>query len=177
MRFSVDEIAPAPWKNGRGTTRELAQRSKQGQMVWRLSFADIAQDGAFSTFPGLSRIHTIATGQGLTLRSTGTEYLALPRNPVEFHGGLLLEATLTDGPCQAFNVIFDPLLVQATASVLNAGSIDLAGGEKVMFVIAGQLDMGSQGVFGLHQGLVLDTPATGVLSDDGVVLQISFAPV
>ena len=177
MRFSVDEIAPSPWKNGRGTTREFAQRSEQGQMVWRLSFADIAQDGAFSTFPGLSRIHTIATGQGLKLVGTNGEYLAQLHKPLEFDGGLLLDATVVDGPCQAFNVIFDPLLVHATASISNVGSIDLTGGENALFVLAGQLDMGSQGVFGLHQGLVQDPPATGVLSYGGVVLVIRFTPV
>ncbi|WP_369410540.1 HutD/Ves family protein [Parasedimentitalea denitrificans] len=173
----MDEIAPAPWKNGRGTTRELAQRSEQGQMVWRLSFADIAQDGAFSTFPGLSRIHTIATGHGLKLSGTNSEYVAKPLKPVEFDGGLILNATLTDGPCQAFNVIFNPQLTQAQASIVEGESIGLEGGEKVLFVLAGQLDMGSQGVFGVQQGLVLDAPATGVLSDDGVVLVIQFTPI
>ena len=176
MRFSVDDIAPMPWKNGGGTTRELVQRSVQGQMVWRLSFADITQDGAFSTFPGLARIHTIATGQGLMLLGTSGEYLAQLHKPVEFDGGLLLDATLTDGPCQAFNVIFDPRLVQAQASIVNAGPIDLEGGENVLFVLAGKLDLGPLGAFEQHQGLVLDSPTTGTLSDDGVVLWVGFKP-
>ena len=177
MRFSVDEIAPEPWKNGRGTTRELAQRLVHGQMLWRLSFADITQDGAFSRFPGLSRIHTIATGRGLTLRGASGEYTAQPHKPVEFDGGLSLDATLTDGPCQAFNVIFDPQFVQAKARVVQAGTIDVECKENVLFVLSGQLGMGPLGTFEQHQGLVSDAPATGTLSDGGVVLQISFAPV
>jgi len=177
MRLSAKESVPVPWKNGGGTTRELSHRSELGQMIWRLSLADISRDGPFSAFPRLCRIHTIVTGRGLSLVGGGVTFLAKPFQPLMFDGALQLDAELVDGACQAFNVIYNPDLVQAEAEVSSAGPIRTEKGENVLFVLTGELDLGALGRLTRHEGLILKDPASGQVSDGGMVLQICFAPV
>ena len=41
-----------PWKNGGGATTEIWKAaSPAGEMLWRLSIADVASDGRFWNFP------------------------------------------------------------------------------------------------------------------------------
>src|SRR5690606_24981691 len=47
-----------PWKNGGGTTLQLAISPKGASLedfAWRISSAQVAVDGAFSSFPGADR--------------------------------------------------------------------------------------------------------------------------
>lgn len=174
MRFDAAQAAPVPWKNGGGTTRELAVQQAGGRMAWRLSLADIGRDGPFSGFPGLMRIHTIVAGNGLRLSNDSTELQARPLQPLHFDGGLALMAQLADGPCRALNVIYDPELVAAEARVLRPGAV-AAGAGGILFVLEGKLDLGPAGRFGPLQGLVLDNPAAGTLTG-GLVVRIRFTP-
>ena len=65
----------APWKNGGGVTHEIAKSEEDGAWLWRLSIAEVATDGPFSAFLGLSRILTVIEGEGLQL------HLPLSREP------------------------------------------------------------------------------------------------
>lgn len=47
-----DAVAPVPWRNGAGSTRQLVD----DPVGWRLSVAELEQDADFSDFPGLDRI-------------------------------------------------------------------------------------------------------------------------
>lgn len=50
-------MAPEPWRNGAGTTRELASRTDAGgELLWRISLASLDDDAAFSVFAGLDRL-------------------------------------------------------------------------------------------------------------------------
>jgi len=177
MRFCVASLPPLPWKNGKGTTRELALQEDHGRMIWRLSLAEITQDGAFSTFPGMDRIHTIVAGQGLLLDGGETTLAAKPYCPLHFDGRLPLTARLLDGACQAFNVIYDPKLVTASAQTLTGDRVITTEGQHALFVLRGKLDLGPAGTFGSGEGLVLDHTVSGLLTDDAQVLQIQFTPV
>jgi len=177
MRFCVASLSPVPWKNGKGTTRELALREDHGRMIWRLSLAEITQDGAFSTFPGMARIHTIVAGQGLLLDGGEITLAAKPYHPLHFDGGLTLTARLLDGACQAFNVISDPELVKATAQILTGDRVITTEGQHALFVLRGELDLGPAGTFSSGEGLVSDHVVSGLMTDDAQVLQIQFTPV
>lgn len=144
MRFSLAEIASQPWKNGGGSTRELALQQEAGKMTWRVSLAQIDQDGAFSAFPGLARIHCIVSGAGLSLFNADTHLEARPLQPLHFAGGLLLDARLNDGPCQAFNLIYDPARISADMQILGAGEHMLGAGDYVIFVLSGQANLAGQ---------------------------------
>lgn len=59
------------WKNGGGTTAEIAV-SPEGAGLddfdWRLSMATVETDGPFSAFPGIDRTLSILEGEGIRLR-------------------------------------------------------------------------------------------------------------
>ncbi|MGI4858448.1 MAG: HutD/Ves family protein, partial [Janthinobacterium lividum] len=63
-------LAPVAWKNGGGTTSEIAvwpRAASFDAFVWRVSVAEIAQDGAFSDFPGVDRTIVLLSGAGMDL--------------------------------------------------------------------------------------------------------------
>lgn len=104
----IDDIAPAPWKNGGGVTREIALCADDTDMVWRLSVADVECAGPFSHFPGMKRVLTVIEGAGLDLRHEGGVIGARPGVPVRFDGDIEIGCDLVLGPVRDFNLIFDP---------------------------------------------------------------------
>ncbi|MBL8791130.1 MAG: HutD family protein [Rhizobiales bacterium] len=110
-----------PWNNGGGITHEVSREDVDGKMLWRLSLAEVGQDGPFSLFPGLARILTVIDGAGMDLVSPGgTLVHALPLlRPVYFSGDEELAGRLREGPCLDFNLIYDPKLFNGAAIVLS----------------------------------------------------------
>jgi len=108
MILRADDIAPTAWKNGGGKTRELL-RLPAGTDDWRvrLSVADIAADGPFSPFPGVTRHFAVLSGAGVRLAWPGgrrTEHRASDPALV-FDGALAPECTLLDGPTRDLNLM------------------------------------------------------------------------
>lgn len=101
------DLIEVPWKNGGGTTREIATGKIDGQTAWRLSRADVAKDGAFSDFAGLTRILTVVSGGGMALKHAGGTLVADLWEPVQFDGGLKVSSYLKDGPLTDLNLMFD----------------------------------------------------------------------
>jgi environmental stress-induced protein Ves len=109
------KITPAdhlvmPWKNGLGTTREIAIDPQGASMAdaafrWRLSIADVAQSGPFSSFPGIDRTIMVVKGNGMVLSVAGRPPKRLDRCfvPYQFSGDAATECNLIDGPIQDFN--------------------------------------------------------------------------
>ena len=54
----LDAVAPAPWRNGGGSTRELLLWPEAHDWVLRVSVARIAQDGDFSAWPSLRQLNS-----------------------------------------------------------------------------------------------------------------------
>jgi len=104
------------WKNGGGVTHEIAREDREGRMAWRLSIAEVAQDGPFSAFPGLSRILTVLEGAGIDLVADAGTLDARPLAPVAFSGETPIFGRLVDGPIRDFNLIFDGGLVAGSVS-------------------------------------------------------------
>jgi uncharacterized protein len=111
----VRKLAPAeftvmPWKNGGGTTTQLALHPRGADMDsfgWRISMARVASDGPFSAFPGVDRSLAIVEGAGLRIQAQDMPGMALqPASPVfRFAGEASIHATLADGPLTDFNVM------------------------------------------------------------------------
>lgn len=140
MRFSLSQISPQVWKNGGGSTRELAREdTAKGHMIWRASLARIDRDGAFSNFPGLSRILCIVSGAGLQLSNADVQLVAEPLKPLHFDGGLDLTAWLRQGACEAFNLIYDPDRMSAEMKICDAGRHHFDDGTQLIFVLEGSL--------------------------------------
>ncbi len=106
---AADRIA-VPWKNGGGITREIVASPPGVGMEdfgWRVSLADVAAGGPFSTFPGVDRVLTVIEGSGLSLSIDGRPAVVLEAGspPLAFPGDSRCEAGLRDGPIRDLNVM------------------------------------------------------------------------
>lgn len=81
-----------PWANGRGATLELGRQTDARGLVWRLSRAQVTEDGPFSDLPGLTRILVLLDGPGFDLVWTSQadtpprRHRLQPLEPVSFPG-------------------------------------------------------------------------------------------
>jgi len=69
-----------PWKNGLGSTLELATNAAEpgGPWTWRLSLADVPTRASFSAFPGVDRHLAVLDGAGMKLERN-PEQIEVPR--------------------------------------------------------------------------------------------------
>ena len=131
------DVAPQPWANGGGTTRELA-RADDG--TWRISLADIGSDGPFSAFPGRHRLLTVVDGPVLGLEVDGAAHVVEPQRPFAFSGDAAVVASVPEGPVRALNVVVDPAAVTPYVTVLELGrtsTLPLAA-DQAGYVLTGQ---------------------------------------
>lgn len=97
-----------PWKNGGGTTEEIAREPAAGDsFLWRLSMAHIDAPGPFSDFSGYTRVMVLLSGNGLTLRCAGEADRVLRDSGdlVRFDGSLSVHCSLHDGSCTDLNLM------------------------------------------------------------------------
>jgi environmental stress-induced protein Ves len=138
-----------PWKNGGGTTTEIA-RSPGGDSLadfdWRISMAHVGGDGPFSIFDGIDRSIAILAGRGMTLGvgQRGEVRLDVSSPPFAFPADLALNATLAAGPIDDFNVmtrrgrwrhLLSRLTLDARAEVAPLGDLAFVfavGGEAAL---------------------------------------------
>jgi environmental stress-induced protein Ves len=118
--FRFTDLIATPWKNGGGVTRELLRNEADGNVVWRLSIADVASEGPFSAFPGMRRNLTVIEGEGMQLVCPDRSFLAADLlSPVAFSGDEPINGLLPQGPCRDFNVIWNPSLVEAAVTLIG----------------------------------------------------------
>ena len=122
--FSPDDFVTQPWKNGGGTTHEIAREDRGGALLWRLSIAEVATDGPFSSFPGLARVLTVIEGAGLHLHTPEGRLDALPLAPVAFSGDTPVDCRRIAGEVHDFNVIYDPARISARVTLAATGRTD-----------------------------------------------------
>lgn len=117
------DLIEVPWKNGGGTTREIATGITDQHVVWRISRADVAQDGAFSDFTGFIRILTVVSGGGMVLEHANGTLDAELWDPVRFDGSLRINSRLTKGPLTDLNLMFDPTFCEGDV-ILRRGPFE-----------------------------------------------------
>jgi uncharacterized protein len=101
-------VAPQPWRNGGGQTRELLAWPPGAGAEWllRVSVAEIERDGPFSPFPGVERWFAVLEGRGVALRFAGHEMLATPDSaPVHFDGAAAPDCRLLGGSTRDLNLM------------------------------------------------------------------------
>lgn len=102
-------LRPAPWKNGGGSTTEIALEPKGAgfdEFDWRISLATISQSGPFSVFAGIDRTLALVDGDGVLLDFGGERFVLSEADPIiEFPGEAAVHATITDGVTTDFNVM------------------------------------------------------------------------
>lgn len=111
QRFAVAELLETPWKNGGGTTREVACwpfGAGLDSFDWRVSIATIAAGGPFSAFRDIDRTIMLLDGAGVRLRSRDAsidQRLDEPLAPFNFPGEAALNCELLGGASSDLNVM------------------------------------------------------------------------
>lgn len=73
-------LRAAPWKNGGGSTMEIAIFPPEAGLMafdWRISLATITADGPFSSFPGIDRSLMLVDGDSVQLTLDGARKVVL----------------------------------------------------------------------------------------------------
>jgi uncharacterized protein len=127
VSLTPDDYADQPWKNGKGTTREIAKDGAD-PFLWRLSWAVVPESGPFSSFPGYDRSLTLLSGGPMTLSHDGKPARTIaPLHPHLFRGESLTTAQV-DTPTEDFNLF--TLRDKAKGAVYPARFAD---GEELQF--------------------------------------------
>ena len=178
-----NDLVEVPWKNGGGVTREIVRRHMDdGQLVWRLSIADVASEGPFSAFPGLQRILTVIEGEGMVLERLTQDALAADLfKPVAFSGDEPINGLLPNGPCRDFNVIWNPKLARATVTVFQGPKefADSATDESMgLLCLSGSTLLSTgQTLAPLDFALFESKSECAHVAEDSMALLIGIAPV
>jgi uncharacterized protein len=160
-------VAPQPWRNGAGLTRELAAWPGAQDWAWRISVAEVSASGPFSDWPGVSRWFAVLAGAGLSLQVGGTSHLLdADSAPLAFDGASPCSCELRDGPTQDLNLMLRQgraearmLRVKGTHSLQSTRPVTVA-----VYAAMGsaRLEMGSEDLPLLARHLawrMLDAPA------------------
>lgn len=105
----ANEYRRERWRNGFGWTREILRSPEAGDdWDWRLSIAEIEQDGPFSAFPGIERELVLLHGHGVRLRFDDGEVREVlpPHGRVRFAGERTARGELVDGFTHDFNLMW-----------------------------------------------------------------------
>ena len=129
-----------PWKNGGGTTTEIAV-SPEGAALddfdWRVSMARVERDGPFSAFPGIDRTLSILEGEGMILNVSDRIPFELTKasEPLPFPADVPTRANLIAGPIVALNVMSRRArMVHSVERMTIAGTVELAIAAETMLV-------------------------------------------
>nr|WP_274630713.1 HutD family protein [Mesorhizobium shangrilense] len=108
--LSAADHRTMPWKNGGGTTTEIAVSPEGAGLEdfdWRLSMARVEAGGPFSVFPAIDRSLTVLEGEGIILKVGDRASIGLLRtsDPLPFPADASTSSTLIDGPILDLNVM------------------------------------------------------------------------
>lgn len=118
------DLAPRPWRNGGGITRDLAGHSDgRDEVTWRVSVANVDASGNFSEFPGLDRILMLCRGTIMQVTVDDVEHLLQPWDIVRFSGEAITRATLVDGPTVDLNVMTRRHAARATVAPIGIDGV------------------------------------------------------
>lgn len=174
-----------PWRNGGGTTTELARHPADGDAFeWRLSVAEVAADGPFSRFDGIDRILVLLTGDGMDLRvgegdAAYDVALRPPYDRLRFAGEVPVVATLPGGPTTDLNLMWRRDRWDAEVDWLEAPCrVDAPaepGSRLVVFVADGEARLPAGEV--LLRGDAVERDGSLLLAGDGTLLAFTLRPV
>jgi uncharacterized protein len=178
-----------PWKNGGGTTLELAIEppgaSLDSGFLWRLSMAEVGVSGPFSRFEGYDRTLLLLAGCGMRLDFEQRPPVRLDTllEPIPFSGDWVASGTLLDGPCRDFNVITRRAHCGHRLEVLRLDSAPrpiLQASIRLVFCLSGRVQVNGLELSAMEL-LRVETPsralaAVSLGSSGAVVLVIGIDP-
>ncbi len=102
-------LRAAPWKNGGGSTMEIAISPPGAGLMefdWRISLATITASGPFSSFPGIDRSLMLVEGDSVQLTFEGTRKVTLSAaQPMLWFPGEAAVSAQVKGVTTDFNVM------------------------------------------------------------------------
>jgi environmental stress-induced protein Ves len=129
----LEEVAPVPWRNGGGVTRELIAWPTPQDWDWRISVAEIEKDGPFSRFEGVDRWFAVLGGAGVRLTLDGRSHeMTAQGAPIRFDGAQDCGCELIAGPTEDFNLMLKHGHTRARLlRVLGALDVEVEPGTRV----------------------------------------------
>jgi environmental stress-induced protein Ves len=161
-----------PWKNGAGTTTEIAvipAGASLDEFEWRLAIADLDRSGPFSSFPGVDRLLMLLPPGEVTLEIDGRHQAVAPLEVVAFPGESVVSAHLASGPARDLNLMLRRGRAQATmrALVLDVESrLGMAGSLVVLCAIEGSVGVESEGA-----RVVLEAPDSAMVESREITVR------
>ncbi len=173
-----------PWKNGGGTTTEIAvfpEGAPLSDFDWRISMAHVGADGPFSAFPGIDRTLSVLTGNGIRLAFDDGETVSLDRAaaPFFFAADRGVKGVLVDGPIDDLNVMSRRGAWRHSVERLSGGSREIAAERGLLVLVAHQGDWQVDGTaLAAGDSAVLAAPATAKLAarNGGELFVVKLAP-
>lgn len=171
------ELKPRPWRNGGGTTREVAgspqaagHRTDDEGGDWQVSIAELTKAGAFSSYPGMEQLLTVVDGDLLLLTVDGADHPLEKYRPFRFSGDAETAAALPTGDVRNL------LVLTRTGAFKGYTSIIELSKKRAHPVFAGQFGILLQGQASVSAGAApgdtspgpgADSPAAGGPGADG----------
>ncbi|TQI75927.1 hypothetical protein FHT98_3716 [Bosea sp. AK1] len=173
-----------PWKNGGGTTTEIAvspEGAALGDFDWRISMANVGADGPFSSFPGIDRTLSVLTGNGIRLAFGDGETASLDRAtaPFFFAADRAVDGVLVDGAIDDLNVMSRRGAWSHSVERLSGGSHEVAAGRGLLVLVARQGDWLVNGeALAAGDSAVLQAPVTAKLAagNGGELFVVKLSP-
>lgn len=94
-----------PWSNGAGITYEVVRSPESGDFDWRVSLAEIENDGPFSVLSGIDRSLVLLEGEQVILTNADKTIRLEELIVYNFPGEVPFECTLTSGPAKDLNIM------------------------------------------------------------------------
>ncbi len=139
--YRAGDLQPAPWKNGGGTTRQVASAppaAGTSDFDWRISIADVTASGPFSTFPGVERVIVLMGGAGMVLEVDGRIHELTLFEPFVFSGDADTTCDVAAGPTRDLNVMTRRATVRAEVevrAVVGSETVDATDADEVVLVV------------------------------------------
>lgn len=148
VRFAA--ITPTPWKNGLGTTTQLAIHppgATTEDFEWRVSIARLDASAPFSAFAGIERCLAVLQGEMTLVRSQGSHILTPASHPVCFDGSEAVEGRVGRGPVLDLNVMYKVSQWRATMRRLRltADTTLSANGWSMLCSLSDTIDVETDG--------------------------------
>jgi environmental stress-induced protein Ves len=105
-QIRLGDVAPRPWRNGGGLTRELLAWPSADDWSVRVSVAEVTADGPFSRFAATQRWFAVIAGEGVELTIDGApRRVRRGDGPLCFSGEATTACRLLDGPTRDLNLM------------------------------------------------------------------------
>ena len=178
MIIRLQDCPQQPWKNGLGSTREIAVRPSAATsetFLWRVSIASVDTAAPFSRFPGIDRHIALLSGNGfgMTLDDGQTHALITPFEPFAFAGEATVAVKLVDGPTRDFNLMVRREQAYGHLEVWRDAQTSQIGADVVLLYCAAGIILVAGVALGAGDSWVSDGEPAQVVFQQGAIALVA----